>query len=256
MLKLITLSRLLVISLIMVIISAQLLFASPVYQEEPPCVGDPSCYEPPPVDPGNDSGGLSESVLPKPVWEGFTDGRLNPDLAEYYSVWCLDGFMRVLRGVPTTALVDDIPIVDVSNLADGETLTPDSGLSVTRNGDAITISGNNGNLSSTGSKSFLLAQCLERNGDVPPTTDRVVQQEVLNVVEANSQPESTPEVTAEASNTGSAPPPVLLNAIVVDPMLFITQLCQTACGIPLGTLVFIVPTISSMGRRRKKGKLL
>jgi hypothetical protein len=123
------------------------------------CYGDPSCYGQPQPDP-------SVNAPPIPPWEGFSDGRLNPDMAEYYSVWCVNSEVRVLRAVPPpTVQVDALPIADVAALSDGGVLTRESGLTVVRSGDTITLSGNNGNLApQPGSKSFSRTECFDRIG--------------------------------------------------------------------------------------------
>jgi hypothetical protein len=148
-----------------------MILALPVYAQD--CYGDDECYDQP------DSGGESQSS--EPPWEGLTDGRLNPDMAEYYSVWCVNSEVRVLRAVPQpTVQVDAIPIQEVADLPDGGVLTRDSGLTVTRTGDTITLSGNNGNLApQPGSKSFDREECLADIGEA------VVEQQFAETQQQN-----------------------------------------------------------------------
>lgn len=101
-------------------------------------------------------------------WPG--DSRLNPDRAEYYTVYCAFDQIEVWRSSPSGLLIETIPILTVLNL-DG-CMTSANGLSVCRNGDIITISGTNGNLApAEGSKSFSLSECIARNGGVPEDDD-------------------------------------------------------------------------------------
>jgi hypothetical protein len=251
MFKRIRFSVLIVVGLLLMF-SAPWVSARPAHQEEPPCVGDPSCYEPPPV---NSSSGEATPVI-KPVWEGFSDGRLNPELAEYYSVWCVDGFVRVLRGVPTTALVDDIPLTEVYELADGGSLIRNSGLSIMRQTDTITLSGNNGNLASLGTKSFLLTQCVERNGGLSlpepaVISDNLVQQPAVTLNQGESGAEETPE--PRMSN------PLyrwLAGDNSEDNLLWlIIQFVEALCGVPQLALV-MMPTAWHLRNRRKKRSIL
>lgn len=122
------------------------------------CSGD----GPPPPPPG------TEEPTDDGQWPG--DNRLNPDRAEYYTVYCGFDQIEVWRSSPSGLLIDAIPIRTVLNL-EGCT-TSANGLSVCRNGDTITISGTNGNLApAEGSKSFSLSECIARNGGVPEDED-------------------------------------------------------------------------------------
>jgi hypothetical protein len=113
--------------------------------------------------------------LPEPVsgggstWPGYSDGRLNPDPAEYYSVWCAFDALEVWRSVPAPLLLAAVPIADVFRLEEGGSLElPDAMGLVRSTADTITVSGSNGNAApSPGSKSFSLSECIARNGGVP-----------------------------------------------------------------------------------------
>ena len=128
----------------------------PLPPPPPPGDGEPA----PPPPPSN--------PLPGPIWPGCCDGRMNPDPAEYYSIYCKPEtqVIEVLRAVPPpTALIDAIPAAEVYNLPDGTSLSRASSLTVARAGDTITVSGNNGNLApQEGSKTFSLQACLDSAG--------------------------------------------------------------------------------------------
>jgi hypothetical protein len=130
------------------------------------CVGDPECYEPP------SSGGSSNAQSnnpPPPPWSGLNDGRLNPQMDEYYSVYCKNTFLEIWRGVPSGSLLQFVPIWLLADLdANGGTATiPNYGLTpftITRNGDLIIVSGNYGNLQpAEGEKTFSLSDCIAHN---------------------------------------------------------------------------------------------
>lgn len=137
--------------------------AMPAAQETPPCVGDSDCYEdPPPTIPENEPSVAHNS------WEGFSDGRLNPDMTEYYSVWCENNLVRVLRSSPSPETVVEISLGFVIQMGDGIPLYASNNVVLTRSGDMITLSGSNGNLApQPGNKTFSLSQCIERSGSAP-----------------------------------------------------------------------------------------
>jgi hypothetical protein len=138
--------------------------AQRVSQQEP-CVGELECYENPP-----ETGGSSGST-----WSGYSDGRLNPDPAEYYSIWCNFDLIEVWGGVPNPQLLITIPILDIFTLEEGGVLDLGNGMTVVRNtADTITIYGSNGNLApAAGSKAFSLSECIARNGGVPESSENV-----------------------------------------------------------------------------------
>lgn len=102
-------------------------------------------------------------------WEGYTDGRLNPDPGEYYSVWCAFDRVEVWRGVPEAELLKQIPLADVISLSVGGTLDLGDFMTLVRDGeDTVTIYGSNGNAApEPGSKAFSLSECVARNGGPP-----------------------------------------------------------------------------------------
>jgi hypothetical protein len=113
-------------------------------------------------------GGEEHSSGPGPQWSGMSDGRLNPDPAEYYSIWCSNDVIEVWGGNPSPQLISTIPIVNVLLLAVGGSLDAGAGLTVTHpSEDTVSITGNNGNLApQPGSKSFSLSACMAQNGDI------------------------------------------------------------------------------------------
>lgn len=206
-----------------------------VTAQEEPCIGEIECYEPPPA-----TGGAPPEVkfVPEQPWEGFSDGRLNPDMAEYYSVYCPQGSLviMVLRAVPPpTALVDNVPI---ENVSDGATFTRESsGLTVARSGDAVTISGSNGNLApQSGSKTFSFAECLERAG-----------------ITLEEQPEASPNTGDNSTSSGSDSPPRNANPVATLINLIVQYgelLCPGSSGLVGG--VFTLPGALTWMRRRKR----
>jgi hypothetical protein len=133
---------------------------------------DGSCYFPPeePPPPEETAVPVPDSPPSDPSWEGYSDGRLNPDMAEYYSVWCQDNFVLVMRGVPRPEIIVLIPLADVNAMSDGSSMVVTGDVTVSRSSHTITLSGNNGNLAPQfGSKSFSLWECNARNGGAPPS---------------------------------------------------------------------------------------
>ncbi len=113
--------------------------------------------------PGSETGSVSSS------WAGYSDGRLNPDPAEYYSVWCANDRIDVYRSIPQTGLLKIIPLADVVELSVGAAMDLGDFMTLVRNSDdGVTIYGSNGNLApEPGSKAFSLSECIARNGGLP-----------------------------------------------------------------------------------------
>lgn len=134
------------------------------YQEELPCVGEAECYE----HPDDDSDDSSESS-----WEGYSDTRLNPQMDEYYSVYCNRDVVEVWGF--SAANPQEVSRIPIRRLIDGPFSFDDgNGLTVNRVEDTITISGSNGyGPNHPGSKSFSLAECIARNGGEPPAEEPV-----------------------------------------------------------------------------------
>ncbi|MBL8130386.1 MAG: hypothetical protein JNL42_00905 [Anaerolineae bacterium] len=121
----------------------------------------PECVqEPPDLPPG-------ESEIPAaPPWDGFSDGRLNPDPGEYYTIYCSSDVIRVIRVVPLMETVKEIPIYRAVQMPVGWYLELGDYMQLVRHGtDEFTIYGSNGNRSpEAGQKAFSLADCIAHNG--------------------------------------------------------------------------------------------
>ncbi len=125
---------------------------------DPECPPPEETYEPP-----SDGGDDGES------WPGYSDGRLNPDMAEFYTIYCHDNNIYVLGGSPQPQLVDTIPINDVIALRAIDLTFSSIGLRIKRMDDLITIRGGHGNAPDhNGEKSFSLSACIDANGGAPP----------------------------------------------------------------------------------------
>jgi len=172
---------------------AMFLLGSASAQEEPPCTSD-ICYEETPEPPDEPNPPTEPDYLsnesprqPPPVlWAGYMDGRLNPDPAEYYSIWCSDDLIRVRRVVPEPAEIKTISLISVIRYPVGFSLDVGDFMSVMRNtADTVTVYGSNGNgAPNPGEKAFSLDQCVENNGGSP------VMPEIAALPGQNTQPDS------------------------------------------------------------------
>jgi hypothetical protein len=214
--------------------------------QEIPCTELPECETPPPVS-NQPSANFSP---PASVWEGFSDERLNPEMAEYYSIWCLDDVVRVLRGVPTTALIDDIPIEDISNLPANGSLTRSSGLSIMRNNDnMIAVSGNNGNNApEEGLKIFSLAACLERNG-LSMGLSIATHLDGTNIQTDNIYAQQNAVAAASAANASNLSTNNDIYSIVGA---WIVALIEGGCSISIGSVLMFPAGWTAWKRRKPK----
>ena len=117
------------------------------------------------------SAGGGQNPGTNPSWSGYADGRLNPDPAEYYSLWCSGGNLAVYRALNGQGvLLASFPLGEIQALVvGGQSAAFDSAggmMTLWRaDQDAFVLSGSNGNNApNEGSKSFSLSQCLARNG--------------------------------------------------------------------------------------------
>ena len=108
-------------------------------------------------------------------WGGFSDGRLNPDMAENYSLWCVRNNLDVYRA-PNGAgeYLTSLPLSGIVAIPVGQSrvFTSNSGpLTIERStADIVLVKGNNGtNAPGLAVKPFSLTECLQRNGPLPPT---------------------------------------------------------------------------------------
>ncbi len=117
-------------------------------------------------DDGGDSG---------PPWDGYTDGRISPDPAEYYTIYCHEGTdtIYVVRVVPQTETIKEIPLADAISLNVGQEQALGDNMVMERSSEEIiTIYGSNGNLApAAGSKAFNLNDCITSNGGPPSQQD-------------------------------------------------------------------------------------
>ncbi len=180
------LQRLYIVCLIIAaLILATFVFPGVVESQEcsPPGPCEPPPDNPPPSDNNNQGG----------EWTGYSDGRLNPDMAEYYTIYCKNDLIEVWGGVPSPQLVNQIPIANVIALGYVGSFNAGDGMTVSRSGDTVVISGSNGNGSSPGSKVFNLSSCISANGGAP-----VLQAQP--VIQPTPRPTATPDPYAEAKN--------------------------------------------------------
>lgn len=155
-----------------------------------------ACY-----DDSNRGGGNTEPPSsgenPPTTWNGYTDGRLNPDMAEYYTVYCHDDLIYVHRAnPPPTVTLTEISILDVMSLnSNGGSFNHD-GITITRNDNQVTLFGANGNLApASGSKTFSLNTCIEHNGG--ESDGNIVSSDPPQIPEACTIPENQPTFTIE-----------------------------------------------------------
>jgi hypothetical protein len=101
-------------------------------------------------------------------WSGFHDGRSNPAMDEFYSVWCGSDHINVYGGPVTSGRqVATFGLAAVIALADGGTLVHTGGVTLIRAGDSITVAGSNGHYPGYGSKQISLSACITSNGGIP-----------------------------------------------------------------------------------------
>ncbi len=178
----------LILVFLLMIPTAAFGYVQPNCEEFPEeCGGDDGREEPdycdefPEYCEGGDEGGSSEEEDDDdgggsgPPWEGYSDGRINPDPAEYYTIYCHAGTdtIYVVRVVPETETMKEIPLLDAVNLGVGQEQDLGDFMTMARSSeDTITIYGSNGNLAPyEGSKSFSLNECVARNGGLPEEGD-------------------------------------------------------------------------------------
>jgi hypothetical protein len=97
------------------------------------------------------------------------DDPLNPQLGDYYSLYCLSDALEVWRSVPADEQLTTVSIAQVVSLGQGESLELDDFMTLARDAaDVATVYGSNGNQAPlAGSKSFSLSECIGRNGGLP-----------------------------------------------------------------------------------------
>ncbi len=112
---------------------------------------------------------------PEQPWEGDSDGRISPNRAEYYTIYCHAGTdtIYVVRTQPENETIKEIPLADAIALSVGQNQDLGDFMSMVRNSeDTITIYGSNGNLApESGEKAFSLSDCIDSNGGPPESSD-------------------------------------------------------------------------------------
>ncbi|MBK8028974.1 MAG: hypothetical protein IPK17_05585 [Chloroflexi bacterium] len=97
------------------------------------------------------------------------DGRLNFAPDEYYTLYCAFDQLEIWRGVPTGLLLHTVPLASLLALSPGQAYAAGGGTTILRDAeDVFTVYGSNGNLApQAGTKSFLMSECITRNGGEP-----------------------------------------------------------------------------------------
>lgn len=166
-----------------------------------------------------------------PPWDGYTDGRLNPDPAEYYTIYCHAGTdtVYVVRAVPETETIKEIDLRDIMDLSVEGSMNLGDNMSLVRNTeDTITIYGSNGNLApEEGQKAFSLAECIERNGGEPDTSE---------------PPQDTPP-----DNGGTVP-------LLELGIRWLFRMLEVLCGVNLLPAALVVAGIPLMSKVMKSNK--
>ena len=162
-------------------------------------------------------GGGGGSSGGNPSWGGYTDGRLNPDPAEYFSLWCSGNTLNVYSAVSGRGvLLAAIPLTQIQALSVGTRLAASDSaggkMSLVRvDQDTFRLEGNNGNSApSEGSKSFSLSLCLTLNGGPVATATRTPIPRPPNTATPSPTPSPTaidtqpPTATATATATATS----------------------------------------------------
>lgn len=118
---------------------------------------------------------LAASVFPEQAFQFGECGPgtdcyepVSPEEGEYYAITCTNNAIWFWLPLPAASLVTFIPLVQALALADGAELTIPNGLTLTRSGDTLTVSGSNGSRApEAGAKSFSLNECITRLGGLP-----------------------------------------------------------------------------------------
>jgi len=164
-----TISRLLV----SVLTGLLVVFSAAALQDDDYCLEFPeNCQGEGGSGEGNTGGGNNN---PEPPWPGYSDGRISPDPAEYYTIYCHEGTdtIYVVRVIPENETIKEIPLVDAINLDVGHEQPLGDFMVMARSSeDTISIYGSNGNLApAPGAKAFSLNACIESNGGAPELND-------------------------------------------------------------------------------------
>lgn len=198
---------------------------------------------------------------PPAPWPGFSDGRLNPALDEYYSVWCHYDRIDIYRSIPQQELLKIVSLAEVIALHDGGVLDLGDFMTLVRTGDTITIYGSNGNRApEPGSKAFRLSNCVEANGgapeppDPPPDTNPPPQDDV-DVADPRRTAEDTIAFCIDAQAFFDFDPELFIDCLAYAVQqegastleILWVWIFQTCMGLPLAS----VPLAMVVARRRR-----
>lgn len=115
---------------------------------------------------GGGGSSASASTAAGPPWSGSTDGRLSPDPAEAYSVWCAYDRVFVYGMNPNgdRRIVINMDLNTLLNLNHMQEFTVDNTMRISRQQNVIVIQGSNSYYAPQWrSKTFDLNDCLTRN---------------------------------------------------------------------------------------------
>lgn len=206
----------------------------------------PECSYPAPTVPAIvEEEGVVEEPVAAPPWDGYTDGRLNPQQGEYYTIYCQGDFIHVVRAVPETETLAQIMIISVQSMSIGETLNLGDFMSLVRNTeDTSTIYGSNGNLApQPGEKAFSLSECVARNSEL--------SNDEPEAEEPHENPLKPTDPDTGTCNPGS--PESWDYRCVPDSSLEILWQFIYSC-LPVTTTMFVLPGTFVLRSRRKNSR--
>jgi hypothetical protein len=107
---------------------------------------------------------------------------------------------------PSPSLVTFVSLFQIDALSDGESLVASNNVTVTRSGDTIFLSGENGNLApQPGEKSFSWNECFEHNGGLPelPPIGRELTDEQIACMSLPTEQEKVDCLNALEADSGN-----------------------------------------------------
>ena len=140
-------------------------FAGQAYVSNILTCGAPVVVPPPPN--GNGNPGNNPPLQSPPAWSGYSDGRINPDPAEAYTVFCAYDRIFIHGDEPSQnqRIVAIVDIEGIMALATGGQYVLDD-MTISRIGDTIVVQGTNGYYAPEfRTKTFNFSECLQRNAD-------------------------------------------------------------------------------------------
>jgi hypothetical protein len=131
---------------------------------------------------------------------------VNPEEGEYYSVQCTTNAVWLWVSIPNPSLVTFVSLFQIDTLNDGESLVASNNVTVTRSGDTIILSGDNGNLApQPGEKSFGWNECIEHNGgliELPPVGQELTDEQIecMNLTDEQEKVDCLNALGSDAEN--------------------------------------------------------